>query len=134
MNEKVYCEAYFYSSSPDLVEEFCEAKIHPLVENFVFPWSKLIMAMFDVDGIWGPIFCLLVDLAVRMKGKKRIERYVRRIEEAATWYCGGYSTFEHKQVFERMATHGCFNHILCYAGIAYPPRDAPRETEALSKK
>lgn len=50
------------------------------------------------------------------------------------WHCSGYFALEHKQVLERTATRGCFNHILRYAGIAYPPHEATRETKASGKK
>lgn len=37
VNERVYCNAYFYSNSRDLVEELCAADVQPLSKGFAIP-------------------------------------------------------------------------------------------------
>lgn len=133
-NEKVYCNVYFYWSSRDFVEEFCAADMLPLAKSFAMPWSKLLKVTFDVEGILGPIFCPTVDLAVRRKNTKKIEWFVRRVEDATARYCGGYSASKHKQILETTATRGRFNRVLHYFGISYPPREVPGEAETMVKK
>lgn len=75
-----------------------------------------------------------VDLAVKRNNSKKIEQFARPVKDVAAWYCGGYSTSEHKHIIERTATRGRFNHILHYSGISYPLREVPEEAKAIDKK
>lgn len=84
--EKVYCDAYYLTSSCDLIDEFCAAGVRPLKDDFGFANDQLEMVNFGVDGIDRPICCLKVDLA----SKKKVARsFVSTVEQWAVLYCGG---------------------------------------------
>lgn len=63
-----------------------------------------------------------------------MERFVRRVDDAVTWYCGAYTDLEHKQILERTATCDRFNRILHYSSISYPPHVVPGEAEVTARK
>lgn len=85
-------------------------------------------------GLRVRIFCPLVDLKIKGKSGKKIERFVRRLEDDSLFYCSSYTAAEHKHVLERTATRGRLNCILRHSGIPYLQHEVVGETEALSKK
>lgn len=129
--EDFYYSAYHYTSSHDLVEEFCAAGVRPLKHGFGIGNDQLAMVNFEVEGIDGPFCCLKFNLDQK---RSKAKSFVRDIEYRVALYCGRYSQDEHKLVLSCMATSGRFNRILSFVEIPYSPRKVPRggDDEALA--
>lgn len=124
-NEATFREAYHYTSNRDLVEEFLAARLRPLHRDFRI--TKFMAK--KVPGRDSKISCPVIDIDLKGRNAAGLVKWISKIAES---FSGKYPLKEHELVETKTATGQRLNRVLFAAGIPYPPRSAPGETDDTS--